>query len=424
MKFSKYNVVKNDGISTWIFNTLTKAFVKLPAEIYNKIEEEDASGLRKELLKQGIFTDDADEISLYKYKYYAHAFNPRIFHLCIAPTMQCNFSCFYCFEEGNKNLPTMSDEVENALIRYIEKNKEDQVSINWFGGEPLLAFDRIVSISEKLNQKNIRYVSSLVTNGSLLTKSKIARLDRLHLTHIQISLDGLAPVHDGRRCFKNGRPSFDLILSNIDSFIRNSSIPLHIQVAIDKTNSSAFHELLHLFNQSYPELVNKRIRIGCNFVQNRTEFDRCGVCFTLDDIFAKQVESLKNGEKNDLTPTLPDLSLPCMYRCKKSFAIDPAGDMYKCLEYLGDPRFKVGNLLEGKISPKKLAQATFSESPFENDACTDCPVFPVCGGGCPIDRIKERNAPDKTYCSIHKTKLADMLPLLYAYAYSSQTPSL
>lgn len=421
MKFSKYNVIKNDGISTWIFNSLTKAFVKLPTDTYNRIEEENASDLRKELLKQGILTDEADEISVYKYKYYTHAFNPRIFHLCVAPTMQCNFSCFYCFEEGNKNLPTMSDEVENALIRYIENNNKDQVSINWFGGEPLLAFDRILSISEKLNQKNIDYVSSLVTNGSLLTESKIARLDLLHLTHIQISLDGLAPVHNQRRCFKNGTPSFDLIRSNIDALIRNTTIPLHIQVAIDKTNSSAYHEMLQLFSQNYPKLVNKRIRIGCNFVQNRTDFDKNGVCFTSDDIFAKQIESLKKGEKNDLCPALPDLSFPCMYRCKNSFAIDPAGDMYKCLEYLGDPQFKVGNLLEGKIFLKKIAQATFSESPFENDACMECPVLPICGGGCPIDRIKYRNHPDKAYCSIHKTKLADMLPVLHAHSYSSET---
>lgn len=421
MKLSKYNIIKSDGISTWIFNTFTKAFVKLPAVAYQKIGEEETSDLKKELFKQGILTDESDEISPYKYKYYAHAFDSRLFHLCIAPTMKCNFSCFYCFEEGNKNLPAMSDEVENALVRYIEKNKENRISINWFGGEPLLAFDKIVSICDKLNHKNIDYVSSLVTNGSLLTKSKIARLDLLHLSHIQISLDGPAPIHNRRRCFKNGTPSFDTILSNIDHFIHTTSIPLHIQVAIDKTNASAYHEMLRLFNQNYPGLVDKRIRIGCNFVQDRTTFDKRGVCFTNDDIFDKQVESLKNGEKNDLTPSLPDLSLPCMYRCKNSFAIDPAGDIYKCLEYLGDPQFKVGNLLEGKISYKKVAQATFAESPFEDDACLNCPVLPICGGGCPIDRIKHQNDLNNNYCSIHKTKLADLLPIFYTYSYSSRT---
>lgn len=417
MNFSKYNVTHTDGITTWIFNTLTSAFVKMENSTYETVWNEDEIELRNILLNQGILTEEDDEILIYKYKYYSHSFNKKNFHLCIAPTMKCNFSCFYCFEEGNKNLSTMNEDVEEALVRYIESNKDNQISINWFGGEPMLAIEKILSISRKLNEKKIVFSSSMVTNGSLLNKRNIEKLDILHLTHIQISLDGLTDVHDNRRCFKNGTPSFDIILSNIDNFINSTSIPLYIQVTIDKTNQTAYEDILSSFKQKYPTLLGKRIQIGCNFVQDRTGFEQSSVCYTNEEIFNKKIANIKTGEINELTPFLPGISYPCMYRHIKSFCIDPSGNMYKCLEHLGDPQYKIGNILEGKISQRKMVMATFQEDPFINTECLSCNVFPVCGGGCPVDRIKKKINHEIDCCSIYRTKLAKMLPYLYEYLY-------
>ncbi len=418
MKYSQYNVIHTDGTSTWIFNTLTNAFVKIENPTYEAIWNDAEIDTRKVLLAQGILTEELNENLIYKYKYYRHAFNNQRLHLCIAPVMICNFSCFYCFEEGNKNLPIMADDVEEAIIQYIENNKENQLSINWFGGEPLLGFDRIVSIANKLNEKKIKFSSSMVTNGSLLTKDKIEKLNLLHLSHIQISLDGLADIHDKRRYFKSGAPSFEVILSNIDNLLKMTSIPLHIQVTIDKTNNTAFDDILILFKRKYPNLTDNRIKIGCNFVQDRTGFEQNSVCYTNDDIFKQKVENLKLGKRNDLTPFLPNLAQPCMYRCLKTFCIDPSGDMYKCLEHLGNPNYKIGNVLEKKISQRKIVMTTFQEDPFEDNECLACKVFPVCGGGCPIDRIKKGKGEDVDCCSIYKTKLAEMLPYLYEYRYN------
>lgn len=182
MKFSKFNVLKSDDINTYIFNTLTGSFVRLSNENYNSLWSSEGKEIREGLLSEGILTENPNEVFAYKYRYYKQMFNPQKVHLCIAPTMKCNFNCFYCFEEGNKNLSLMNEAVENAIIRYIEKNKENDISISWFGGEPLLGFERIVSMSETLNRKNIQYTSSIITNGSLLTKKKIKQLELLNLT--------------------------------------------------------------------------------------------------------------------------------------------------------------------------------------------------------------------------------------------------
>ena len=45
--------------------------------------------------------------------------------------------------------------------------------------------------------------------------------------------------------------------------------------------------------------------------------------------------------------------------------------------------------------------------------CRQCKVLPICGGGCPIDRKKGENKGQKSYCSIYKKYIEEMLPLIY-----------
>ena len=68
----------------------------------------------------------------------------------------------------------MNDEVLNSILNYIEKNSSNysSVNINWFGGEPLLAFSQIeqfmmqcINICEK---NHLSLVGAATTNGYLL----------------------------------------------------------------------------------------------------------------------------------------------------------------------------------------------------------------------------------------------------------------
>ncbi len=419
MKESLYNVVKTNGTEVWVYNTLTSAFVKMEASIWNYLWSEDAEEYRKMLYKQGILIDDhSEELIKYKYKYYGTAFKDSFLGISIAPTMNCNFSCFYCFEEGNKEFPLMTKSVEDAFITFLEKNKKKSIFLNWFGGEPLLGFKRILSICKTLDEKEIKFKSSLVTNGSLLTVEKIDQLDPLHLTFIQITLDGLAESHDQRRYLRNGDPSFDIIISNIELLLKKTSIPLMIQVTTDHSNESAYNDIVNYFQNRFPDyLKNKRVQISCNYVLNRTGFEKESLCYSHQDILKENIENLQKGENNAKTPHLPGLSMPCMYRNISSFAIDSKGNIYRCLEHLGNPVYRVGSLVEGKISLSKMAEMTFENDPFEDNECVRCNVFPICGGGCPLDRMKKKKGDLDNCCSLYKEGLADLLPYLYENQY-------
>lgn len=312
MKTSKFNVVKANGAYTFIYNTLTTSFVKISTKQWQIIVEEvqkngnviEENEVCKILHDTGILIDDDyNELNVYKYKYYSSMFQNSSLILSIAPTMRCNFNCFYCFEDGKKNMGLMTDDIEDKLIRFISLHKQQNISITWFGGEPLLGFERIYSICNRLKQMNINFASDMITNGCLLNESIIRRLNVLNLQYIQISLDGVASTHDKRRTFKNGSPSFNLIIENIKKLVSLTDIPLSIKVTMDRTNLSSLCDIKDYFKNNFSEYLKKgQIAISHNYVRDRTDFDKFGNCFTHADLLKLDKAALQNKENTVVSP--------------------------------------------------------------------------------------------------------------------------
>lgn len=418
MRKSHYNIVKSIGKNTWIYNTLTGSFIKWKTDSWKSLGLI-GTDFPEELISSGIIVEDIEnELLTYQLKYYRAAFDNRHLHLDIAPTMKCNFACHYCFEEGNKNQPVMDNEVEQKLVAFIEANRSKEILINWFGGEPLLGFDKIISISEKLDKLNIKYKASIVTNGSLLTKEKSEKMNQLHVNRVQVTLDGIGDIHDQRRFFKNGKPSFETIITNIRNFLHLCNAQLMIQVTIDNTNITAYTDVNNYFAENFrEEIETKRILVGKNYVQDRTGFDNQSACFSSKDKLDDKINGIKHHNEKDMG--LPGLALPCMYRQLSSFSIDSEGNIYHCLEHLGMPDNKIGSIKEGKILLSKLASTILGDNPFEDKKCINCNVFPICGGGCPIDRLKKKRGEGINYCSSYKYILGELLPYIYKYKYET-----
>ena len=110
--------------------------------------------------------------------------------MTIAPTRECNFACPYCYEP-DRDVVYMSDKTEKNIISFMKRfPKVDRIIITWYGGEPLLAFDRILSMNTKIADLKIPYESIIITNGYLLNQEVIDRLEELKTGRIQITLDG------------------------------------------------------------------------------------------------------------------------------------------------------------------------------------------------------------------------------------------
>jgi MoaA/NifB/PqqE/SkfB family radical SAM enzyme len=145
----------------------------------------------------------------------------RFSTLTLILTDRCNFSCSYCYQRKNsRQIPVRA--LTKALdFLYPRLTKEGFV--NFYGGEPLLAFDRLqrtVHHLERLNgggQRRIRY--SLSTNGSLLDDEVLRFLDE-HAFSLLLSFDGTAQ-DEGRE-----KGSFDRLVALIPEILNRPRIRL------------------------------------------------------------------------------------------------------------------------------------------------------------------------------------------------------
>lgn len=225
----------------------------------------------KNMRKGGYFIDDGtDEIERIKKNIRAIRFNDKNIGLTIAPTMDCNFSCPYCFE-GEKKLEYMDKGTERSILNHVEhftsRTPDMNITASWFGGEPTLALETIYRLSggimEIAERNGASYSASIVTNGYLLDGKAAEELSKHCVESMQITIDGHPELHNKRRPLKNGEGTFDTIIKNIKEaleFIKDISI----RVNIDSENINEFPKLLDAFEAAgLPKSLPVRKRISC-----------------------------------------------------------------------------------------------------------------------------------------------------------------
>src|SRR3990170_2286015 len=113
--------------------------------------------------------------------------------LTIILTDQCNFNCAYCYQKKGKQ--RLDSAVLTRAVRFFQPFFARECFIDFYGGEPLLAFEEIrrtVEQIERLSKKRgIKAHYSLTTNGSLLNDYILDFLED-HEFSVLLSFDGLA----------------------------------------------------------------------------------------------------------------------------------------------------------------------------------------------------------------------------------------
>lgn len=394
-----------------IYNSLSSAIVQLEQRTFdNLLFAGEHRELREKLYEQGILVE-AHSYELHKYKYmqFSKMFRNDSILLYICPTINCNFSCSYCFESGNKKNGNMLVDVEDAIIDFLVKYKKKKISIVWFGGEPLLNIHSIERITERLKQEHVNFSASMITNGSLLNERIAKSLSKLSLEFIQVSMDGTKSVHDSRRHFHSGTGSFDIIIQGIKNLLSHTSTPVTIQLSIDRRNFHEYERLLDFLNHTFPEqMATKRLQINYNVVKDRTNFDKDGVCMNHLDFFNFLTYASKLDLPNKRPLSLPDMAQPCMYVSRGAYAVTPDGNLYKCIEQIGNPDKAAGNILSKQISLTDVSTCFFNQCYLENSECTQCKILPICGGGCPLDRETDKGS-NKISCSFFRDFVENIL---------------
>lgn len=347
VKPSFYNILikKEDGIA--IFNTRTGKMARCfhgDAKIVEEhlsqkyIEWSHDNQYIVPMYKNGLLVDyNLDEISEMIDKEKDSKFE-NCLRLILLPTEQCNFRCVYCYERFRRE--KMTAKTQAAIVKYIEDNihKYNGLILNWFGGEPTEAMDVIENLSVKLIdvcKKNKKaYNAGITTNGYNLTYEIFKKLKKLHVTEYQVTIDGLASIHNAQRVMADGAPTFDVIINNlldIKNNCKSSAITFVLRTNFSKNMLNNVDEFCKFLDKYFSN--DKRFKYFWQMVGDygyvKTEEVRN--IFGQSKDYKWLIENYTERFVNDYTQALygPDGGV-CYALKRNQLLIDAAGEIRKC----------------------------------------------------------------------------------------------
>jgi len=380
-----------------LYNTLTNQMVLL-----------DEGGNAQKELWHGMFIvdKDADERKtsrqILKLKQTVTTQPKGISSYVIFTTTDCNAHCFYCYEHGCYKR-SMSIETAEKLVRYIidHKVEGESVKLRWFGGEPLYNISVIDYIVDQLTEREVKFHSSMISNGYLFTKDIVKRAKEKWLLHdIQITLDGTEKVYNRIKAYHNPQTNpYQTVLENIRTLAEND-IHVSIRLNIDMYN---IDDIFALVNELSDTLPKKNVTVYSHMLfDNEGSKKRVREDAERERLFEKQIEltdliekygfSNKKGLDNNFKAT------NCMADSPNSLTVLPDGYFGKC-EHYSDDHF-VGHVDREELDHEALL--AHKELRPELPECENCPFYPTC------IRIKVCPNQEVCYPEDRKEKLYDL----------------
>lgn len=415
-KASNYNKILtlNNGKKI-AFNSISCALAEVDNEFidilekiktieYDNLADKDKELINSMLEGNYIIDNSVDELKMIKYNHLSAKFSSGVLSLTIAPTIDCNFACPYCYETPKKGF--MDKTVQEAILKMIKDSAKStrKIYISWYGGEPLLAKDIVLYLSGEIkkicNENEIEYSASMVTNGFLLNRELIDKLNEVEVNSYQITIDGPPEIHNERRRLRGEKKdTFNKLVENI-KLLKEKNNTVNIRVNVDNSNKDRVDELFDILAEN--DLKDLNINIG--HVKDHKEgcFSLGGSCLNNKEYAEYDFECRQSLKKRDFNIGnelyYPEVkSNYCCADSSTAFVIDPEGYMYKCW-------CDVGNIDSALANVKKLKDVSDNMymnnikymlwSPFEFEKCVECWLLPICMGGCPYNGIINDNNPE------------------------------
>ena len=325
------------------------------------------------------------------------------FKATVVLNLDCNLACPYCYEGDFRQKQVMGKETAQLLVDNVAREQIGQgreVELRFYGGEPLLTVPLLKEIASLLRDEALargtQFSCSLVTNGTLLTRSQVKELLPLGLKSAQVTLDGPTEIHDRQRPFVSGKGSFATIVANLKEVC--DLITLKLGGNFTRENYREFPRMLDslLAAGLDPERLDP-VQFAPVLPRSgrKAGHETTAGCLSSSEpwlveatLFLRE-ETLKRGFAV-LKPTMG----VCMVELDNDLVVNYDGSLYKCPAFMGWPELAIGTLTGGI---EEYSQS-HNLSIWRNDQCLDCPYLPLCFGGCRLLPLLKNGAIDGVDC--------------------------
>lgn len=388
----------------------------------------------------------------------------RVPGVVIIPTYTCNLRCTYCFQphemhSGKGAFSSVMTESQiddifriitafahagsvasalgltNSAAKPAEGSKAAVRSIMLFGGEPLSSTTLPI----------VRYLAQKTASMGLGLKAITNGVD-LHLFadllgpefigEIQVTLDGLAELHDKRRVGPGFRRTFDIISRNIGLAL-DHRVNVNVRINVDRRNISQLGDLHDYFSSmgwyesadfrataaavhsSTPWVVGDVIQLRPRDT-DLCESDLVFETRRLRDGSGCLIESYEPLVRRTLNKLLfgggyPFESVSYCGATSGQLIFDPLGDVYTCWEDVGHSELRMGTFDEGNVTfSPQIGERWLTRFPGSIEQCSRCPYALIHKSGCGNHARQGTGTLSAAACESFQEYFPSLLARLYA----------
>ncbi len=318
--------------------------------------------------------------------------------LCLHVAHTCNLNCSYCFASQGKyhgDRAVMSFEVGKRALDFLIENSGTRrnLEVDFFGGEPLMNFDVVKQLVayarsiEKEKGKNFRF--TLTTNGMLVDDDVIDFANR-ECHNVVLSLDGRKEIHDRYRVDYAGRGSWEQIVPKFQKFVKErGGKGYYMRGTFTHANPDFLKDIQTMLDLGFHELSMEPVVCAPGDPSELTQEDLPIVLEQYEKLAELMLERDREGRPFTFYHYMIDLTGgPCIYKrisgCGSGteyMAVTPWGDLYPCHQFVGEEKFKLGDIWNGVTN--KETQCDFANcNVYARPDCRDCWAKLYCSGGC------------------------------------------
>ncbi len=359
--------------------------------------------------------------------------NQMISFFLIDITQKCNLTCSYCFRDKTKNTTISDNTLDSILDKIVDYCKSNHIkygSIQAWGGEPLLALDKIIRIFNFLKEAGLHFSIDVETNGTCLNKDTTKKLHDMGI-HIGISIDGDEVNHNSQRPYCDNTGSYIDVVSGI----RNTQeiygkSGFGTICVLTKNSIKDFDKILHSFVYDLG-IVNLKF----NIVRDNN-FARCSnLSVPLTDIthFANElfdgVISICNSgiliNEATIMDRIRNIVGVSRNNCcnsrgcqggKKIISFASDGEIYPC-EIVDFKEECIGNINDPR-QINEIISASYNKNRYfakkHANICDECPWISFCKGGCTsrVMYLGKYGEIDEVECELNRTLYPRIVELI------------
>ena len=318
--------------------------------------------------------------------------------LCLHIAHSCNLNCSYCFASQGKyhgERALMSFEVGKQALDFLVANSGTRrnLEVDFFGGEPLMNFDVVKQLVayarsiEKEKGKNFRF--TLTTNGLLIDDDVIEFANR-EMSNVVLSLDGRREIHDRYRVDYAGNGSWERIVPKFQKLVAaRKGKNYYMRGTFTHANPDFLKDIQQMLDLGFTELSMEPVVCAPGDPEELTQEDLPIVLEQYEKLAELMLERDAEGRPFTFYHYMIDLTGgPCIYKrisgCGSGteyMAVTPWGDLYPCHQFVGEEKFRLGDVWTGVTNTETQAEFACCNV-YARPDCRTCWARLYCSGGC------------------------------------------